>query len=645
MGHLSKTKLLVDDNSRLKARLDEIPNEPGCYIMLDNVETILYVGKSKKLRNRVRSYFTSNKEHNLSPRIQLMVRQVHEIEFIVTDSETEALTLESNLIKKNQPYFNILLKDDKKYPYICINWSKAYPGVFITRRRRQRHAEDKFYGPFVDVTLLRKTLNIVKSVFPIRQRSVPLYKDRTCLNYQIGRCPGVCQQKIEPEKYHKTIEKIAMIFQGRVEELIQILTKNMLLYSSRKEYERAAIIRDQIKGLDQLQQEQKMIVPDSTISRDVIAMSSGQGIAAIQIFQMRSGKLVGRLGYTAQTKLLDNNIILQRIIEEHYSQVEPVEIPGEILIQYPLLNECLLADWLCQLKGRTVKLINPKRSKKADLVELVRRNAEYECHRILKGIEQQELALEDLTSLLHLDNIPLRIECFDISHIQGSDAVASQVVFINGLPAKQHYRKYKIKDKQVFSGHSDDYVSLQEVVRRRFRRWSRIKSELGSIVTLKQNKISSLDIHNLNDWPDLVVIDGGKGQLNSVMKTLRDLDLDNELIVCSLAKKKEDVYIPGSINALDSEPDQLAIKLLCRLRDEAHRFAVSFHRQQRGARMKRSTLSEIPGIGPKRIKELLNHFQSIDAIQLATLEQLSKTPSLGKESALEVWKYFHPENH
>ncbi len=642
MNNSPKIKSFVDDNVRLNTRLGQIPNEPGCYLMIDKEGRILYVGKSKSLRSRVRSYFRSNDE--LSPRIKLMVRQVTDIDFIVTDSESEALTLESNLIKKNLPYFNVLLKDDKKYPYLCITWSQAYPRVFITRRRRQRNCEDKYYGPFVDVTLLRKTLAIVKRAFPMRQRPIPLYKDRTCLNFQIGRCPGVCQEMVDPEQYRQTINKVAMVFQGRIDELVKELTKNMFYLSNREEYERAALIRDQIKGLEQLQQDQKMIVPDSSISRDIIAMSSNKKIAAIQIFQMRSGKLVGRLGYTSHFHLLDNSQLLQTIVEEHYSQVDPVEIPKEILMQYPPLDVKILSDWLSEIKGSSVKLTFPKRSKKADFIELVRRNAEYELESIKNGLEQQELALEDLASLLQLDSLPLRIEGFDISHIQGSDPVGSQVVFIKGLPGKQHYRKYRIKSKEVYLGHSNDYQSLKEVIGRRFKRWARIKKELGSINLMKTNKHSKLDTDFLNDWPDLLLIDGGKGQLNSVMEILSELDLDNELNVCSIAKKNEEVFVPGRSEPLESNHHQLALKLLCRVRDESHRFAINFHRQRRTARMKRSSLSEIPKIGPKRIKELLNHFQSIEAIHLATLDQLAATPSVGKEIALEVWRYFHPED-
>ena len=318
----------------LERRLKEIPPEPGCYLMRDGEDRILYVGKSKSLRSRVRSYFRSR--HDLSPRIRLMTRQVCEIEFIVTDSEAEALALESNLIKNHQPHFNVLLKDDKKYPYLCITWSEAYPRIFITRRRRFRSPLDRFYGPYVDVGLLRRTLFLVKRVFPLRQRPRPLHPDRTCLNYSIGRCPGVCQEKITSEDYHRTLRKVAMVFQGRSDELQRLLDEQMNRYAERLDFESAARVRDQLQGLDQLTADQKMSLPDSSVSRDVLALACDDRLAAVQLFQMRAGKLVGRLGYTADASALAPGLILQRVIEEHYSQVDAVEVPPELLVQHAL---------------------------------------------------------------------------------------------------------------------------------------------------------------------------------------------------------------------------------------------------------------------------------------------------------------------
>ena len=653
---------LLQQADRLKARLKDIPSEPGCYLMRDGEDRILYIGKAKVLRQRVRSYFQSGSGHSHSPRIALMVRQVCEIEFIVTDSEAEALALEANLIKNHQPHFNVLLKDDKKYPYLCITWSEDYPRIFITRRRRFRSPLDRFYGPYVDVGLLRRTLGLVKRVFPLRQRPQPLYRERTCLNYDIGRCPGVCQEKISSDAYHQTLRQVAMVFQGRNDELLELLREQMQRYAERLDYESAARVRDQLQGLDALTADQKMSLGDSSVSRDVIALAADERVAAVQLFQMRAGKLVGRLGYTADSLGLPAadmgaggdlppspelqqglGLILQRVIEEHYSQVEGVEIPPELLVQYPLPQQALIEDWLSDVRGRKVRLAVPQRSQKADLVELVERNANYELQRAQRASEQNLLATEDLAQLLELSSPPRRIEGYDISHIQGSDAVASQVVFIDGLPAKQHYRKYKIQSSSIRAGHSDDFMAMAEIMRRRFRRWAQAKAEGADLRALRRAAGSALHTGGLNDWPDVVMIDGGKGQLSAVMEALRELNLDEELVVCSLAKQREEVFVPGAKQPLENEPEQLGIQLLRRLRDEAHRFAVSFHRQQRGERMKRSRLSEIPGLGPKRIKELLAHFRSIDAIQLASVEALAAAPGLGPGLARVVWGYFHPE--
>ncbi len=717
---------LVQHPGRLKARLKELPAEPGCYLMRDGDDRILYIGKAKVLRQRVRSYFHNSPGH--SPRISLMVRQICDLEFIVTDSEEEALALESNLIKHHQPHFNVLLKDDKKYPYVCITWSESYPRIFITRQRRFRKPHDRFYGPYVDVGQLRRTLAMVKRVFPLRQRPQPLYRDRTCLNFDIGRCPGVCQEKISSDDYQQILRKVAMVFQGRNDELLTLLTGQMESYAERLDFEAAARVRDQLQGLESLNAEQKMSLGDDSVSRDVLALAADRRVAAVQLFQMRAGKLVGRLGFTADAVHASSalaqaanegrnqvrpgtaspeplapdlsqpgdtqpsgsqadgsqpdpsqpnpsqpdpsqpnasnpdpeasdgpgaetpadaaslGLILQRVIEEHYSQVDPVEIPPEVLLQHPLPQQQLIEDWLSERRGRKVRLSVPQRQQKAEWIELVERNAGYELQRTQRTAEQHQLATEDLAQLLDLASPPRRIEGFDISHIQGSDAVASQVVFIDGLPAKQHYRKYRIQSSSIRSGHSDDFMAMAEIMRRRFRRWAQAKAEGADLAELRRQASSALHTGGLNDWPDLVMIDGGKGQLSAVMEALRELNLHEELVVCSLAKQREEVFLPGAKQPIDSEAGQLGIVLLRRLRDEAHRFAISFHRQQRGERMKRSRLSDIPGLGPKRVKELLAHFRSIDAIQLASAEAIAKAPGVGPALARQIWEYFHPSD-
>ena len=630
---------LINNKELLKSRLSEIPKSSGCYLFKDIDNNLLYIGKSKKLRSRVSSYF--NNYSDLTPRLSLMVRQITEIEIIVTDSEYEALNLESNLIKTNKPYFNILLKDDKKYPYLCITWSEKYPRIFITRRRRNRNNLDRYYGPYVDVGLLRRTLFTIKKIFPLRQRPRPVYKDRTCLNYSIGRCPGVCQEVISSDDYKKIMKQVSMIFQGRNDDLEIFLQKKMLQFSNDLDYENAAKIRDQISGLKLLTESQKISIPDSSINRDIFGIVSEKNVASIQIFQMRSGKLIGRIGYSQKLNNEDENLILQKILEEHYMNVEAVEIPSEILIQYNLPKQATIEDWLTDLRKKKVKILIPKRNKKHETVEMVLKNAKLELDRILNGIQDNESSIEDLAQILELSEQPKRIEGYDISHIQGSDPVASQVVFIDGIPSKQHYRKYKIKDPNVFVGHSDDFASIYEVIHRRFKKWSRFKKSGGDFSILNDKTNSKLDNELLSDWPDLIMIDGGKGQLNAAIKALKELNLEEEVTICSLAKKNEEIFIPGFTKSLDTDENQKGVLLLRRVRDEAHRFALSFHRDKRSKRMNRSQLSQISGLGPSRIRELLEHFKSIDAIRIASKEDLSKVKGLGKNSVNDIYEYFN----
>ena len=630
---------LINNKELLKSRLSEIPKSSGCYLFKDIDNNLLYIGKSKKLRSRVSSYF--NNYSDLTPRLSLMVRQITEIEIIVTDSEYEALNLESNLIKTNKPYFNILLKDDKKYPYLCITWSEKYPRIFITRRRRNRNNLDRYYGPYVDVGLLRRTLFTIKKIFPLRQRPRPVYKDRTCLNYSIGRCPGVCQEVISSDDYKKIMKQVSMIFQGRNDDLEIFLQKKMQQFSNDLDYENAAKIRDQISGLKLLTESQKISIPDSSINRDIFGIVSEKNVASIQIFQMRSGKLIGRIGYSQKLNNEDENLILQKILEEHYMNVEPVEIPSEILIQYNLPKQATIEEWLTELRKKKVKILIPKRNKKHETVEMVLKNAKLELDRILNGIQDNESSIEDLAQILELSEQPKRIEGYDISHIQGSDPVASQVVFIDGIPSKQDYRKYKIKDPNVFVGHSDDFASIYEVIHRRFKKWSRFKESGGDFSILNNKTNSKLDNELLSDWPDLIMIDGGKGQLNAAIKALKELNLEEEVTICSLAKKNEEIFIPGFTKSLDTDENQKGVLLLRRIRDEAHRFALSFHRDKRSKRMNRSQLSQISGLGPSRIRELLEHFKSIDAIRIASKEDLSKVKGLGKNSVNDIYEYFN----
>jgi excinuclease ABC subunit C len=368
-------------------------------------------------------------------------------------------------------------------------------------------------------------------------------------------------------------------------------------------------------------------LPDDTVSRDAIALSSDDQFACIQLFQIRAGRLVGRLGFNADAQAGTPGEILQRVLEEHYSMVEAIEIPAEILVQHELPEADILAEYLTERRSRKVAIEVPQRQTKAELIEMVERNAQYELVRTQKVADRNAQAMQDLAEILDLPDQPKRIEGYDISHIQGSDAVASQVVFVDGMPAKQHYRHYKIKNPEVRSGRSDDFASMAEVIQRRFRRYAADphKQRVGN-----------------PDWPDLVMIDGGKGQLSAVVEVLREMNLLQDLKVVSLAKKREEIFLPGESLPLTTEAEQAGVQLLRRLRDEAHRFAVSFHRKKRTDRMRRSRLSDIPGLGQHRQKELLAAFRSIDYIREAAPDQLAEVPGIGPHMAQQIYEYFHP---
>ncbi len=635
----SQVNPLLQEPERLAARLKEIPAEPGVYYMRDATDQILYIGKSKTLRSRVKQYFNG---HDTRPRIQLMVKQVTDIEVIVTDTEAEALALEANLIKQHQPHFNVALKDDKKYPYLCITWSDDYPRIFITRKRRSNNARDRYYGPYVDTQLLRSTLAIVKRIFPLRQRPQPLFKDRTCLNYDIGRCPGVCQGLINHEDYRKILQKVAMIFQGRSSELVDTLTQLMGTAAEELNFEYAARLRDQIQGLQNLGAHQKVALPDDTVSRDAIALAADDVHACIQLFQIRAGRLVGRLGFFADSQSGEPGAILQRVLEEHFQTVDPVEIPAEILVQHELPDSEMLSDYLSQAKGRKVTIVNPQRQTKAELLEMVERNALYELARTQQAVDRNNQAMQDLAEIIDLPELPRRIEGYDISHIQGSDAVASQVVFIDGLPAKQHYRHYKIQNPDIKPGHSDDFASMAEVITRRFRKYAQAKARGEHIRKWHESSILARQSSAFSDFPDLLMIDGGKGQLSAVVAVLKEMNLLEEIRVVSLAKQREEIFLPGESLPQVTEAEQPGVQLLRRLRDEAHRFAVSFHRQQRSTRMRRSRLDEIAGLGHYRQKQLLATFRSIDYVREATVEQLAEVEGIGPKMAEQIYEYFHP---
>jgi excinuclease ABC subunit C len=447
---------------------------------------------------------------------------------------------------------------------------------------------------------------------------------------------------ITPEEYHKTMLRVAMIFQGRSSELVDMFTEKMEAAAEDLEFEKAADLRDRLQVLKNLGANQKVSLPDDTVSRDAIALAHDGQHTCIQLFQIRAGRLVGRLAFVADSQSDRPDAILQRTLEAHYQNCDPVEIPNEVHTQLELPEVEILQAWLSDRKGRKVTIATPQRQLKAELIEMVERNAQYELARIQKQSDRNLQGLEDLAEILELDRIPHRIEGYDISHIQGSDAVASQVVFVDGIPAKQHYRHYKIQNPDIKSGHSDDFASLAEVIARRFRNYATFEL-VDQEKTLTPSPSSIEGEGSKNDFPDVVMIDGGKGQLSAVMKIIDKLGLRDRLTVISLAKKREEIFLPEQSEPLVSgDPERSGVQLLRRLRDEAHRFAISFHRQKRSQRMQRSHLDQITGLGHHRQKVLLEKFHSVEYIRQATIEQIAETDGIGKKLAQHIYDHFHP---
>ncbi|WP_390624753.1 excinuclease ABC subunit UvrC [Anthocerotibacter panamensis] len=593
----------------------DLPTSPGIYQMRTPTGELLYIGKAKNLRNRVRSYFQSGQQ--LSARIQIMVQQVGDFELILTDTETEALTLEETLIKRLQPRYNVLLKDDKQYPSICITWSEEYPRLFVCRPRGSRTAKDKYFGPYVDAGAAHAMVQFLKRNFPLRQRSSVLFKDRPCINYDMGRCPGICQRLISPEDYRKTMQQVQWVLQGRGTELVEGLHVQMATAAADLEFEKAARLRDQIQSLELLTETQKMSIPDAAISRDAIALAADAHRVCVQLFQVRAGKLIGRLGFTYQNSGDDPQTIVQNVLQEHYRSLSAEEIPAEILVQHDLPDHEILEDWLTGKRGRSVTIKHPQRQTKAELIELVSRNAQVEVERLARASQVGEEGVVRLMAALELASVPHRMECYDISHIQGTDTVASRVVFVDGRPAKQHYRKYKIRNPKVVAGAPDDFASMAEVIQRRFR-------------------------SDKEPLPDLVIIDGGKGQLSAAYAILEEIGLE-DLPVIGLAKRLEEIFRPGVRQALQLDHSDSALRLLQQIRDEAHRFAITFHRELRGKRMTHSVLADIPGLGPARQKKLLEHFSSLRKLEEASISQIAEVPGINLNLATTIHNFLRQD--
>lgn len=603
----------------LEEKLKNLPEKPGVYLMKDCTDKIIYVGKAVNLKNRVRSYFSS--QHIDSPKTRVLVDQISNIEYLITDSEIEALILESNLIKQHKPKYNVRLTDDKHYPFLRVSVQEEFPRIEIARAIKKDGA--RYFGPYTSAGAVHETLRLIKRLFPLRSCKQTVFNGRSkpCLNSHIGRCAAPCAGLISQAGYRRIIESVILFLEGKQEDLIKLLKSQMEDASANLEFEKAAEIRDQLSAVEKVAAKQK-IISDKLLDVDVINLARSFHETCIQVFFVRHGKLLGGNHYFLEgSENSEDREALSAFIKQYYTQVE--YIPEEVLIPEGLEEKEVVESWLSSKKGRKVHLRTPRQGKKKELLDMVGKNAleSLQQEALARTLKRQasEEALGMLAQELNLTDEPYRIECYDISHIQGTETVASMVVFEDGKPAPSKYRRFRI---QTVEG-PDDFASMAEVILRRF---TRAKEEDEKFLPC----------------PNLVVIDGGKGQLSSAREAMGKAGFAG-ITAVGLAKENEWVYLENSPDPLIIPRQSPALYLLQRIRDEAHRFAVTYHRLLRGKRNLASALDEISGIGPKRREALLKHFgMSLKAIREASLEDLCVVKGLGNDAALKVWEYFHP---
>jgi excinuclease ABC subunit C len=598
---------IQEDPDRLEERLRSVPRSPGCYLFKDARGRILYVGKAKALAGRVRSYFRAGADH--TPRTASMVSRVHDLDFIATENELEALLLEQSLIQEHRPRYNVRLRDDKRYPFIAITWNEELPRVLPTRRVDIEGAE--YFGPYTDVKAMRKTLWLLQTIFPVRTCPGDLKYDsldRECLEYFIHRCAGPCTGRIPREEYLDLVRNVRLFLQGRNGELRRVLVERMREHSEGLEYERAAAVRDRIHALDKVT-ERQVVVSRTGGDQDVLALVRDGARACGVIAKIREGRMLASEAHFYRVDADDpENELFTTFFHRYYRNARAV--PRRVLVSHSLRDRDLLRAWLAGRRGAAVEILEPARGMKRDLVEMALRNAghQLEQHLVESGARSggSTPALRALQHSLELPALPRRIECYDVSNIQGAEPVGSMVTFRGGTPWKNGYRRFKIKTVEG----QDDFAMLEEVLRRRF----------GHVLEGK------------DPAPDLVVVDGGRGQLNRARTALRELGFTS-LPAVGLAKRREEVHLPGSPEPLLLPRTDPGLRLLQRIRDEAYRFAIEYHRKLRGRRSLASDLDRIPGVGEKKKIQLLHAFGSVEAMRGATREELARVPGVGPRLA------------
>lgn len=605
-------------SSLVTEQLKQLPNRPGVYFMKDTKGNILYVGKASNLRHRVRSYFNSGQK--LSPKLQRLVANLTNLDFIVTGSEQEALILELNLIKKYQPYYNVRLKDDKTYPYLKISTNEDWPRVYVTRSREQDGG--RYFGPFTSARSMRQTLKVLKGIFPFRfcTKRITGTDPRPCLDYHVGNCLAPCIGAVSMEEYGELVREIILFLEGKQEKLIQDIKLKMDDASEALDFEKAALFRDQVRAIHKVIEEQR-IATRVQGEQDVIAFTQDGDQAYVQVFLIRNSKLIGRESFVLQgTRYEEPPQIMTSFVKQFYDS--STYTPPLLLLQYPVEEMPVIKDWLQDKKGARVDIQVPRRGNKKQLVNLVtentRRGQEQLKIKQLTTSKQLDAALDEIRKELKLNKLPLYMEAYDISDIRGTAAVGSMVVFEKGKPKPAHYKRFRIK---TVAG-ADDYAMLYEILKRRFNRLKKDDSATGTWAYM----------------PDLILIDGGKGQLNAALAALSETGADF-IPVASLAKENEEIFIPHKKEPVALPRSSPSLHLLQRLRDEAHRFALAYFTRVRKKKTFTSALDSVPGIGSKRKRALLRQFGTLQAIKKATVDDLTTTEGMTKKQAKTLKEY------
>lgn len=642
----------------IEEELKKLPSKPGVYIMHNASNEIIYVGKAISLKNRVRQYFQSSR--NLSVKIQHMVSNIHHFEYIITDSELEALVLECNLIKEHRPKYNTMLMDDKTYPFIKVTTNEAYPRVLFARSMKKD--KSKYFGPYTSAGAVKDTIELLCKLYKIRtcNRSLPkdICKERPCLNYHIKQCSAPCQGYISEERYKESIKKVIDFLNGNYSEILKSLEKQMLDASEKMEYEEAAEYRDLINSVKQIAQKQKITDSDFE-DRDVIACAQNGDDAVVQVFFIRSGKLLGREHFHMTVATQDSKSeIIGEFMKQYYGGTP--FIPGIIMVQEELAEEKVLSQWLTSRRGQKVSIIVPKRGSHEKMVELAFKNAQMVLEKDSERLKQEQKrttgAMKEIADLIGLENVR-RVEAYDISNTNGIESVGSMVVFEDGKPKNNDYRKFRIRTVKG----PDDYRSMKEVLTRRFTRGmeekrilmerehkDRLLKEQEIVVDLdnqknEKNVSNRKDTHiaGFNVYPDLILMDGGRGQVNIALEVLDELGLN--IPVCGMVKddnhRTRGLYHNNIEIPIDKSGE--GFKLITRIQDEAHRFAIEYHRSLRSKAQVSSVLDNIEGIGPARRKALMKHFLDINVIRNASVEELMKAHGITRAVAENIYNYFH----